>query len=86
MQFTKKQPDRIAGDEALFFAMVKGCFKQRRKTLYNNFREYLQDKEEAMRLLNEAGLEPSLRAETMTLDQFLDLYEVTYETKSLREN
>lgn len=66
--------------------MVKGCFKQRRKTLYNNFREYLQDKEEAMRLLNEAGLEPSLRAETMTLDQFLDLYEVTYETKSLREN
>ncbi|WP_303016875.1 16S rRNA (adenine(1518)-N(6)/adenine(1519)-N(6))-dimethyltransferase RsmA [Holdemania massiliensis] len=86
VQFTKKQPDRIAGDEALFFAMVKGCFKQRRKTLYNNFREYLQDKEEAMRLLNEAGLEPSLRAETMTLDQFLDLYEVTYETKSSREN
>ncbi len=86
VQFTRRQPVRTARDEAQFFALVKGCFKQRRKTLYNNFREYLQDKDEATRLLNEAGLEPSLRAETMTLDQFLDLYEVTYETKSLREN
>ena len=86
VQFTRKLPQRAARDEAQFFALVKGCFKQRRKTLYNNFREYLQDKDEAARLLKEAGLQPSLRAETMTLDQFLDLYEVTYETKSLREN
>ncbi len=86
VQFTRRQPVRAARDEAQFFALVKGCFKQRRKTLYNNIREYLQDKDEASRLLNEAELEPSLRAETMTLDQFLDLYEVTYETKSLREN
>ena len=85
-QFTRKLPQRAARDEAQFFALVKGCFKQRRKTLYNNFREYLQDKDEAARLLKEAGLQPSLRAEMMTLDQFLDLYEVTYETKSLREN
>ena len=82
VQFTRKLPQRAARDEAQFFALVKG----RRKTLYNNFREYLQDKDEAARLLKEAGLQPSLRAETMTLDQFLDLYEVTYETKSLREN
>ena len=84
VQFTRITPAREAEDEPRFYEMVKGCFKQRRKTLYNNFREYLQDKDKAAEIIEKAGLQPSMRAESMTLDQFLDLYEVMYETESVR--
>ena len=84
VQFTRITPQRVAADEPQFYEMVKGCFRQRRKTLYNNFREYLQDKDKAAELIEKAGLQPSMRAEAMTLDQFLDLYEVMYEAESVR--
>lgn len=75
VQFEKRIPERIAADQQQFFSLVKGCFKQRRKTLLNNVREYLQDREKAVRAIEGAGLDLSARAETLTLDQFLDLYE-----------
>lgn len=74
--FLKKKQDQI--EEETFFAMIKGCFKQRRKTMLNNFGALLQDKEKAMQYLESAGIDAKCRAESLTLEQFIRLYEVAY--------
>ena len=74
--FLKKKQDQI--EEEPFFAMIKGCFKQRRKTMLNNFGAFLQDKEKAMQYLESAGIDAKCRAESLTLEQFIRLYEVAY--------
>ena len=74
--FLKKKQDQI--EEEPFFAMIKGCFKQRRKTMLNNFGACLQDKEKAMQYLESAGIDAKCRAESLTLEQFIRLYEVAY--------
>lgn len=66
-------------NEELFFEMVKACFKQRRKTIYNNFQTLFEDKNTAGALLEKAGILPSTRAQQCTLEDFLRLYEVSYE-------
>ncbi len=66
-------------NEELFFEMVKACFKQRRKTIYNNFQTLFEDKNTAGVLLEKAGILPSTRAQQCTLEDFLRLYEVSYE-------
>lgn len=63
-------------DEEVFFAMVKACFTQRRKTIYNNFQTFVKDKEVAKALLEKAGISPSLRAQQCTIEDFIHLYEV----------
>lgn len=63
-------------EEEDFFAMVKGCFKQRRKTILNNYGEYLGNKEKAKAILAKAKVDERKRAEALTLDDFLYLYEV----------
>ena len=67
-------------DEVLFFKMVKACFVQRRKTIYNNFQTLFKDKEEALQLLEKAQLKSSIRAQQCTLEDFIRLYEVSYES------
>ncbi|MCF0105163.1 MAG: ribosomal RNA small subunit methyltransferase A [Holdemanella sp.] len=62
-------------DENAFFEMVKGCFTQRRKTIYNNLQAYLGDKDKARKLIERANLEPSLRGQQCTLEDFLTMYE-----------
>lgn len=66
----------IAIDEAAFFTMVKGCFKQRRKTLLNNYGEYLGNKEKAREILGKADIQVQMRAEALSLEDFLHLFEV----------
>lgn len=63
-------------DEESFFAMIKGCFKQRRKTILNNFGDYVEDKQKARIFLQKAGIEENRRAESLTLEDFKHLYEV----------
>lgn len=75
LQFRFK-PQTIANENE-FFELVKACFKQRRKTIYNNLGEYFNDKEKAKQLLNEAQIDEKRRAETLTLEEFMHLYEVS---------
>lgn len=63
-------------NEDVFFKMVKSCFTQRRKTIYNNFQDFVKDKELAKNLLIQANIEPSTRAQQCTLEDFIRLYEV----------
>ena len=75
LQFTFKEKDASINEEA-FFELVKGCFKQRRKTILNNFGEYLGDKTKAKEVLQHAGVDEKRRAESLTIDEFKHLYEV----------
>ncbi|MFV0255224.1 MAG: 16S rRNA (adenine(1518)-N(6)/adenine(1519)-N(6))-dimethyltransferase RsmA [Erysipelotrichaceae bacterium] len=61
-------------DETSFFPFVKACFKQRRKTIFNNLKEYL-DKELANKVLNASNIALSTRSEELTLDDFQLLFE-----------
>lgn len=73
LQFHMKKAAYV-DDEQAFFRMVKACFKQRRKTILNNYGEYLQDKEKARMILENGNINVGLRAEAISLEQFLHLY------------
>ena len=57
-----------------FSKVVKASFAMRRKTLMNNLQS-LANKARAAKFLELAGLAPSARAETLTIDQFVMLTE-----------
>lgn len=65
-----------AVDEGIFFPLVKACFKQRRKTILNNYGEYCKDKAIARVRLEKAGIDPTKRAESLSIEVFMKLYEV----------
>lgn len=80
LQFRFK-PKREDINEDVFFSLVKACFKQRRKTIRNNYQDFVQDKQKAQHQLEEAKIAPERRAESLTIDEFIRLYEVYYNDK-----
>ncbi|RXZ79317.1 16S rRNA (adenine(1518)-N(6)/adenine(1519)-N(6))-dimethyltransferase RsmA [Paenibacillaceae bacterium] len=64
-------------DEARFFKVVQACFAQRRKTLMNNLIAFVgkERREELTELLNECGIDPSRRGETLSLEEFAAISE-----------
>ncbi|MCI5773748.1 MAG: 16S rRNA (adenine(1518)-N(6)/adenine(1519)-N(6))-dimethyltransferase RsmA [Erysipelotrichaceae bacterium] len=83
VQFSQHQRPAI-NDQAAFFALVKASFKQRRKTLYNNLREYLQDGPLVEKILADCQLSNKARAQELSLEQFIQLYErYDHERKSV---
>lgn len=72
----RDRPAVAVDDERLFFRVVRACFAQRRKTLYNNLLHNLlgkKNKERVLELLEEVGLDPQRRGETLTLAEFARL-------------
>lgn len=74
IQFERKDVQESKEDIKDFFSFVKVCFKQRRKTIYNNLKE-IMDGEQAMTLLEKAGIEPSRRAQELTTEQLKAIHE-----------
>jgi 16S rRNA (adenine1518-N6/adenine1519-N6)-dimethyltransferase len=71
---TPRYPDV---DTKLFFRIVKAGFSQRRKTILNSFSAGLHlERSEAIELLEAAGINPGVRAQALSLDQWHDLYKV----------
>lgn len=68
----------LAKDEAFLFKVIKAAFGQRRKTLRNALAgsEFQVDTSTAMRVLESAGIDPSRRAETLTVLEFVKLSNV----------
>ena len=64
-----------ANDEALLFRVIKGAFSHRRKTLKNALAgsELHIDAKTAQNMLDKAGIDSSLRAEALTISQFVTL-------------
>lgn len=85
LQFTFKECDPTINEDILF-QLIKGCFKQRRKTIANNYGEFLNNKEEGKRQLEIANISAQARAETLKIEDFMRLYEVYNDHQSTRED
>jgi 16S rRNA (adenine1518-N6/adenine1519-N6)-dimethyltransferase len=67
---TLASPSVVVIDEKIFFRLVKTAFSQRRKTLSNSLKGMDKD---IRRILMEAGIDPSRRPETLSLEEFARL-------------
>ncbi len=65
----KKPPVQVQ-DEKLLFALIRGAFSQRRKTIENGIKKLCSNPAEA---LKKAGIDPKRRPETMSMDEFARL-------------
>lgn len=76
----REQPAVAVTNEDFFLEIVHAAFKQRRKTIQNNLNSYFGSltKEEVTQLLEEAGIVPSRRGETLTIEEFGHLANVFY--------
>ncbi len=72
----RKEPAVKVRDEKKFFRIVKAAFAQRRKTVVNSVSSSLGiPKAQIIAALEQAGLDASIRAEKLTMDDFACLCE-----------
>ena len=83
IQFHLKKDKQAVRDEKKFFQFVKQAFTQRRKTIYNNLKSLSSNID---KILLEAKIEPTRRAESLSLEEFIRLFEVYDEKESICEN
>ncbi|MFB6469318.1 16S rRNA (adenine(1518)-N(6)/adenine(1519)-N(6))-dimethyltransferase RsmA [Cytobacillus sp. Hz8] len=73
----RKEPAVSVKDEDFFFQITKSSFAQRRKTLLNNLTSQLpngkEKKGEILIALEHAGIEPTRRGETLSIEEFARL-------------
>jgi len=71
----KTDPLHRVADEQLMGHVVRAAFGQRRKTLQNALAAGLSfmDKDGVARALKEAGIDPKRRAETLSVDEYVEL-------------
>lgn len=66
-------------DEEAFFKLAKAAFAQRRKTINNNYQNFFKNgkqyKSSILNWLENAGIDPKRRGETLTIQDFAKLYE-----------
>ena len=68
-------------DEKLFFKITRASFGQRRKTIWNNLRRELNDKEKEVFLkeaFEKSGIDPSRRGESLNIQEFSKLANAIY--------
>ena len=72
--------DQFVKEEDLFFNVIKAAFSKRRKTLKNALgtSAYFQDAKDADQVLNNIGIDPIRRAETLTVEEFARLSNEVY--------
>ena len=79
----RELPAVEVADEKLFFRVVRGSFGQRRKTLINSLVGAGFNREELLIALQKSNIDPSRRAETLSLEDFAALanaLKVNYKT------
>lgn len=70
----RPQPKYNVKNEKRFFSLVKAAFGQRRKTLVNSISNNLGvSKADITEALEKLGLEPTVRAEKLTMEDFVNL-------------
>jgi len=74
-------------DEAAFFKVVKAGFAHRRKNLWNNLQSLFGKEPETKNAiqmgLDAAGIDPRIRAERLSVDEFITLTDALHESKLL---
>lgn len=72
---SRNQPLFISNDDKIFFQVVKAGFAARRKTLGNSLAGGLRlSKDHATQLLQAANIDPGLRAQALSIDDWNRLY------------
>ncbi|MGG3279019.1 16S rRNA (adenine(1518)-N(6)/adenine(1519)-N(6))-dimethyltransferase RsmA [Paenibacillus solani] len=77
----REEPPVRVEDEGFFFEVVQASFAQRRKTIANNLKGRFfpgEGRERLEQLLQEAGIEPSRRGETLSIEEYARLSNVLY--------
>ncbi|MBR1540747.1 MAG: 16S rRNA (adenine(1518)-N(6)/adenine(1519)-N(6))-dimethyltransferase RsmA [Clostridia bacterium] len=71
-----KQPRVQIENEAFFFRIIRSAFSQKRKTLINSLvnTKIISSKQEAESILSNIGLDPRIRPEELSLQDFVSLY------------
>lgn len=64
--------------ENKLFDFIEKCFRQRRKTLHNNLKDFL-DEETIQKIYEECELNENVRAQELDLDTYLKMFKVIYE-------
>lgn len=84
----RKVPLVTPQDETLFFQVVRASFSQRRKTLINALSNFFTklSKGELTRLLEEVGIEPTVRGEELGLAQFAQIADALANLEAARES
>lgn len=74
-----QNPPVCVKDEALMFRIIRASFNQRRKTLLNGLKNSADldfSKEQLESAIDKMGLSPTVRGETLTLEQFSRLTDI----------
>ena len=80
IQLTLRKPEYPPKDEKLMFRVIKAAFSQRRKTISNSIASGMSlDKSELRDILEEAGAQPTARAEKLTLRNYARIADVMTE-------
>ena len=71
----REEPKVHVENEELFFKAIKASFMQRRKTLLNGLinSKLFDNKEEILEILDKMNLNPQIRGEKLTIEQFAEL-------------
>ncbi|WP_400244730.1 16S rRNA (adenine(1518)-N(6)/adenine(1519)-N(6))-dimethyltransferase RsmA [Niallia sp. JL1B1071] len=79
----RETPSVSVKNEDFFFQITRASFAQRRKTILNNLSSQLEGgkekKAEIIAALEQAGIEPSRRGESLSIEEFAKLSDVLYE-------
>ena len=81
VSFTPKFKRNFEYEKGLF-TFIENCFVNRRKTLHNNLKNFL-DNDTISLLYRRLDLKESVRAQELPLETFIKMYEVLNENKSL---
>ena len=75
----REEPLVQVDNEEAFFKLAKAAFAQRRKTINNNYQNFFKDgkkhKASILNWLESAEIDPKRRGETLTIQDFANLYE-----------
>lgn len=69
----RRKPPAPVADEALFVRVVRAAFAHRRKTLFNSLRDEGFSEELVAPAMEQAGIAPARRAESLTIAEFAAL-------------
>lgn len=83
LNIRKETPVKV-GQKEVMFRIIKCAFMQRRKTLLNalvNTSVFL-NKEQGMQILEKLGIEPNIRPEKLTLEDYAQMTDLLFFTKN----
>ncbi len=78
--------DELGVEEASFLRLIKQVFAQKRKTLANNLRAAGYEPSRITAMLQQSGVEPSARAEALSLEQLAALWQQLQKMKAASKN